>query len=478
MGESLLLNGMGFLLALGLIVGGQRAFNEFIQKDLSLTDVASNAFWFVGVGLLLSGSLASGGYVAFVMTSFQPVQTLKGPEPHPRSYGRGGPLRQTLVVAQFSASIALVVSTLVLYRQLQYMQNKDLGVRLDQRVVIQGPKLGDEPTLALGTAVLENQLAKLPFVKAYSTTSIVPGNQYSFGANGIKKENPPADAEKKSYSMGIIDDRYLQTFGIGLVAGRNFTPREAEAAWGKIAKLMVNETAARQLGFAQPAEAAGQIINWEQPFEIVGVVKDYHHQGLRQAIDPIIFMPRRGLPADFAVQLTTDPIQGGNIQRKLAELERLYKAAYPGNPFEFYFVDERYNEQYRTEQQYGQVFIIASALAIFIACLGLFGLATHMTEQRTKEIGVRKVLGASVFGIVTLLSGDFVKLVTVSFVLAIPLAWYAMHRWLQDFAYKIDIEWWMFAGAGGLAVGVALLTVSFQSVKAALMNPVNALRSE
>jgi putative ABC transport system permease protein len=468
LGESLLLNLVGFGVAFGIVMLLQNVFNEFIQKELSLSMLFTGGFWLVGLGMLLVGALASGSYVAFAMTSFQPVQTLKGTF----RTGRGGWLRKTLVVAQFGASVVLVVATLVLYRQLQYMQDKDLGVQIDQRVVINGPQVGDERTLAPYTTALENQLSQLPYVKNFCQTGIVPGNNYNFNAGGITKQNPHPDDVKKSYSMGIIDDRYLKTYGIGLVAGRNFTVREAELAWEKSAKLMVNETAARQLGFASPAKAAGQVINWGQPYEIVGVVKDYHHQGLRQAIGPMIFLPRRST-ANLTIQLTTS-----QIGRKIAELEKLYKASYPGNPFEYYFVDERYNEQYKSEQQYGQLFTIASGLAIFIACLGLFGLATFMTEQRNKEIGVRKVLGASVTSIVTLLSKDFLKLVLVAIILACPIAWYAMNRWLQDFAYKIDIEWWVFGLAGLLAVSIALLTVSFQSVRAALMNPVNSLRSE
>ncbi|WP_460981127.1 ABC transporter permease [Spirosoma fluminis] len=472
LGESLLLNLIGFVVALLLIASLQDVFNEFVKKELGLSTLLSTGGWLIGLMLLIVGSLTSGGYVAFAMTSFQPSQTLKGTF----RTNRGGLLRKTLVVAQFSASVALVVSTLVLYRQLQYMQNKDLGVQLDQRVVIQSPQIGDDRLLASRATVLEDQLAQLPYVKNFCQ-GIVPGNYYNFGASGITRQHPRPGDEKKNYSMGIVDDRYLKTYGLKLVAGRNFTTQEAELEWEKSAKLMINETAARQLGFASPAQAAGQVITWGQPYEIVGVVKDYNHQGLHKAIDPIIFMPRRHGPASLTLQLTTDPAQG-SIQGKLTDLERLYKAAYPGNPFEFYFVDENYNKQYETEQQYGQVFTLASALAIFIACLGLFGLATYMTEQRTKEIGVRKVLGASVGSIVALLSKDFLKLVFVSIVIASPIAWYAMNRWLQDFAYKVDIEWWMFALAGLLAVGIALLTVSFQSIKAALMNPVKSLKTE
>ncbi|GAB2586700.1 ABC transporter permease [Spirosoma areae] len=468
LGESLLLNIVGFGMALLLVASLQGAFNEFVKKDLSLSVLNSNGFWLIGLILLIAGALASGGYVAFALTSFQPVQTLKGT----LRAGKGGWLRKTLVVAQFSASVALVIATMVLYRQLQYMQNKDLGVRLAQRVVIKGPAVEQNGSFKPGTAALEHELSQLPYVKNFCQTGIVPGNYYNFTATGITKQTPRPRDDKKSYSMGIIDDRFLTTYEIGLAAGRNFTIREAESGWEKSAKLMVNETGARQLGFASADKAVGQLINWGQAFEIVGVVKDYHHQGLQQAIEPVIFLPRRSV-SDLTVQLTTD-----NIQDKLVDLERIYKASYPGNPFEFYFADENYNKQYQTEQQYSQVFTVASGLAIFIACLGLFGLAAFTTEQRTKEIGVRKVLGASVASIVTLLSKDFLKLVLAAIMIASPIAWWAMNRWLQNFEYKIALEWWVFAGAGLLAIAIALMTVSFQSVKAALMNPVKSLRSE
>ncbi len=450
-----------------MVAGLQEVFNDFVQKELSLSILGASGLWWVGLLLLVVGALVSGGYVAFTLISFQPVETLKGILPT----GRGGFLRKSLVVAQFSASIALVAGTLVLYQQLRFMQNEDLGVALDQRLVIKSPEVG-EGSFVDRTAVLENDLTQLPYVKNFCQTGMVPGDHYNFSANGLTRQNASPDDARKTYSMGIVDDRYLATYGIALAAGRNFTSREAELGWEESAKLMVNEKAARQLGFASPEAAAGQIINWGQPYEIVGVVKDYHHQGLKQAIDPTVFMPRRSV-GNLTVNLTTD-----NIQRKIGELEALYKKSYPGNPFEFFFVDERYNQQYESEQQYGKVFTAASLLATFIACLGLFGLATFTAEQRTKEIGVRKVLGASVASIVALLSKDFLKLVLVAIVIASPIAWYAMNAWLADFAYKIDIEWWYFALAGGLAVGIALLTVSFQSVKAALMNPVKSLRSE
>ena len=472
LGESFLLNIIGFAVALLLVYSVQKSFNDFTQKNFSLEGLLADPSWIAAAVLLVLGALLSGGYVAFSVTSLQPIQILKGASGLKLNSGKDNWLRRILVVLQFSVSVILIIATMVLYRQLQFMQNKDLGFKADQRLVINGPQLGNGKALETSSALLDDQVSALPYVKNLSHSGIVPGDYYSFNASGIVKQGEKQDNAKKGYSMGIIDDRYLSIFQIVLVAGRNFTVREAEQAWEKSGKLMINESAARQLGFESPQKAAGAIISWGQPFEIVGVVKDYNHQGLQKAIDPIIFMPRRS-GGKLVLQLSTT-----NMQTQLKELESLYKAAYPGNPFEYYFVDQKYNEQYTTEQQYSQVFALASMLAIFIACLGLFGLASYMTEQRTKEIGVRKVLGASVASILGLVSKDFLRLVIISIVIACPIGGYLMQKWLQDFAYKTDIAWWMFAGAGGLVILIAVLTVGFQSLKAALMNPVQSLRNE
>ena len=468
LGESFLLNLIGFILAIGLVSLLQNTFNNLVNKELAISILQIDKIWILGLSFLLIGSLTSGIYVAFTLTSFKPVQSLKGIS----SIRRGSWLRKALVVGQFCASVILIIATLVLYRQLQYMQNQDLGVKLTQRVVIQSPQMVEESALEARTAVLEQQLSQLPYIENFSQTGIVPGNYYNFSANGIARPNASADDKKKGYSMGIIDDRYLRTYDISLAAGRNFTPHEARESWEKSAKIMVNELAAQQLGFPSAAAAIGKTIEWGQPFQIVGVIKNYHHQGLKETIAPLILLPRRSA-SNLTVQLTS-----GRMAWKLAELEKLYRASYPGNPFDYYFVDERFQQQYQREQQYAKVFTVASALAIFIACLGLFGLVTFISEQRTKEIGIRKVLGASVSGIVALLSKDFLHLVLIANVIAFPIAWYFMHEWLQDFPYRVTISWWIFALAGSVAAVIALVTVSLRAVKAAVANPVKNLRRE
>lgn len=472
LGESFLLNLIGFTFALLLVYAVQKSFNDFTQKNFSLAGLLSNPSWIWAAALLVVGALLSGCYVAFSVSSLSPAQILRGGPQLKLGSGRNNWLRQVLVVTQFSVSVVLIIATLVLYRQLEFMQNKDRGFKADQRLVINGPELGERLALANGSALLDNQVGALPYVRKLSHSGAVPGSYYSFNAAGIVRLGEKPDDDKRGYAMGIIDDRYLSVFEMQLAAGRNFTVQEAEQTWEKSRKLMLNEAAARQLGFESPQKAVGAMISWGEPYEIVGVVKDYNHQGLQKAIDPIIFMPRRS-GGKLILQ-----ISAADMQKHLRELETLYKAAYPGNPFEYYFVDQKYDEQYKTERQYSQVFAMASLLAIFIACLGLFGLASYVTEQRTKEIGIRKVLGASLSSILALISKDFLLLVTISILISCPLAAYLMNGWLADFAYRIQLSWWIFAFAGALVILIALVTVSWQSLKAALTNPVKSLRAE
>jgi putative ABC transport system permease protein len=243
--------------------------------------------------------------------------------------------------------------------------------------------------------------------------------------------------------------------------------------WNANSKVLMNETAVKQLGFQNPEDILHTKIQWdERALDVVGVVKDYHHKSLQNAIDPMIFYPQNN-STYFTVRLTAD-----KMQDKMAFLEKLYKKSFIGNPFEFFFVDDNYNKSYLSEKQYGDMFSTAAIWAIFIACLGLFGLTTFTVESRIKEIGVRKVLGASVQSIVSLLSKDFLLLVLIALLIASPVAWYFMHQWLQDFAYRIDIGWWVFALAGCIAVAIALSTVFYQAVKAAVTNPVKSLKAE
>ena len=468
--ESFLVNLLAFALAIVLIVLLQPLFNKLVGKQLSLQTLGTTSIWIYAVVLLLAGSLLSGAYTAFNLSKFNPVQTLKGKI----SKTAGGVLlRRSLVVSQFVISIALIIATIIIYNQLSYMQNKNLGINTNQLLVIRGPETGKDSTYKNRRTAFWNNIAGQAFVKDYCVSGTIPGGWYNFMTGGFTQPGSKKGDEFKTYAFAIINDRFIKTYQVPLVAGRNFTPEECAVDWNKNSKVMMNETAIKQLGFENPEQALRTKVQWdERALEVVGVIKDYNHTSLKRAIDPIIFYPQNN-NTYFSIRLTAD-----KMQDKIATLEKMYKASFAGNPFDYSFVDDNFNKSYADERQYGNIFTTASAWAIFIACLGLFGLATFTVESRLKEIGVRKVLGASVQSIVRLLSKDFLVLVFIAFLIACPLAWYGMNKWLQDFAYKVDISWLVFLIAGAVALVIALATVSFQAIKAAIANPVNSLRTE
>ncbi len=470
LGESLLVNILGFGLSLLLILLIQPLFNDIIGKELSLASLMESKVWLIGLLLLLAGSLLSGAYTAYSLAGFNPVETLKGKL---AKTNKGAVLRKSLVVAQFSISISLLLGTVLMYQQLNYMQNKNIGVNTEQLLVIRGPEIGKDSTYKNRKKAFLTDIAQQSFVKDYALSGTVPGNYYNFATSGFTQPGSKKGDELKSFSFAIIDNRYLPTYQIPVKAGRNFTDAECALEWNDNSKIMLNEKAIQELGFASPEDALRTKVQWdERQLEVIGVVKDYHHTGLQKAIDPIIFYPQNN-SVYFSIRLNTD-----KVQQSIARLETIYKQYFSNNPFEYFFADENFNKQYISERQYSRLLSTATVWAIFIACLGLFGLATYTVESRTKEIGVRKVLGASVTGIAQLLSKDFIKLVLVSIVIASPLAWWLMNKWLQDFVYRISIQWWVFVLTGISAIVMALATVSFQAVKAASANPVKSLRTE
>jgi len=470
LGESMLTNVLSFSLALILIYLLQPLFNQLIGKELSLVSLVGSSIWIVGLSILLFGSLLSGIYTAFALSRYNPVKILKG---NLTKSSNGILLRKSLVVSQFTISVVLILVTIVIYSQLKFMQSQNLGINTDQLLVVRGPEVGKDSSYKNRKAAFWNELGQQSFVKDFSLSGTVPGSFYNFKTSGFTQPSSKPGAELETYAFAIIGDRYLKTYGIELKAGRNFTQEETSVEWNANSKVLLNEKAIAKLGFKSAEEAIQNKIKWDERYlDVIGVVKDYHHLGLQSAIDPMIFYPQNST-SYITIKLTPD-----QIQNKMAKLEVMYKNFFAGNPFEYFFVDENFNKQYVSEKQYGQIFTTASVWAIFIACLGLFGLATFTVETRTKEIGIRKVLGASVVSIVSLLSLDFLKLVFAAIVIASPVAWYFMTDWLKDFENKIQLSWWIFAIGGVLAIIIAVLTIGFQSINAAFMNPVKSLKSE
>ncbi len=467
--ETLILTVSSTLLAVFLVKIFQGKFNDFAGKELSLSFLNQGWIWVAGVLLLVVGSVASGSYVAFVLTRFKPITTIRGKV---QANVKGLTLRKSLVVFQFTISVIFIIATAIIYKQLKYMQQENLGMNLNQLLVLQGPTVSSEGQAARNVA-FKNSLAQLPFVKKQAASNNVPGVGYNFFTNGITKFNDPQkDDERKSYAMFICDEHFFDTYGVQLKEGRTFTNEEAERSWNNLRKVIINESAARALGFPDGEAVIGKKISWGEAFEVIGVVKDYHHLSLREDIKPTIYLGSVSF-SYFTVQ--TD---SRNMQAKIGAIRDLYNRTFPGNPFEYFFADQKYDQQYITEQKLGNVFIAAACIAIFIACLGLYGLAAFSAKQRVKEIGIRKVLGAGVADITALLSKDFLFLVLIAIGIAIPVAWWAMQKWLQDFAYQTSISWWIFFVSGFAAIAIALLTISYQAIKAALANPVKSLRTE
>lgn len=470
LGESLLVNIIGFGLGLLVVQLMQPLFNHMVGKELTLSALFHTKAWMIALLLVIGGSLLSGAYTAYSLSGFNPIDTLKGKLV--KTTG-GVALRKSLVVLQFGISIGLLLVTAFIYKQLNYMQNRNLGVNTEELLVIRGPQVGRDSTYRDRRDAFVNIIAQQSFVKDYTLSGSVPGNGFNFATSGFTQPASRKGDEFKSFSFALIDDRYLNTYQIPLAGGRTFTQAETMVEWNDNDKVLMNEKAIEELGFTSVNDALNTKVQWdERKLQIIGVVKNYHHTGLQRAIEPIIFYPQSN-SAYFTVRLSSD-----KIQENVSRLEKLFKSYFINNPFEYFFADENFNKQYITEQQYSRLFTTASVWAIIIACLGLFGLATYTVESRTKEIGVRKVLGASVLTIAQLLSKDFLRLVLLAFVIATPVAWFAIHKWLEDFAYRIHLSWWVFVLAGIAAFAIAVLTISFQTVKAAVANPVKSLRTE
>jgi putative ABC transport system permease protein len=353
------------------------------------------------------------------------------------------------------------------------MNNKELGFNMDQMLLISPPVLTDfDSTFITRVNSFKEELKQLPMVKGATTSWSVPGGD--IGRSFNVRQADSASTNRFTVRHTGIDYDYLNVYGIKLLAGRNFTMSDHNEDWNKLHNTLINRSAVKLLGFSSPEAAIGKsILSNDRKWDVIGVVEDYHQKSLRFPLEPIRFMPAYSTNSVISVKIApTDP------SKTIAAIKQKYENFFPGNLFDYGFLDERFNRQYQNERLFSKGFGIFAALAIFVACLGLFGLAMFTTIQRTKEIGVRKVLGASVSNIMVLVSKDFLVLVLIASIIAFPVAWYAMNSWLENFAYRINISWGIFAAAGIAALLVALVTISFQAIKAAIANPVKSLRTE
>jgi putative ABC transport system permease protein len=475
--ESLLVTFISFFLALGVVNLILPVFNQFTNKQLSLNFSTDYRIWLYAIAFVTIIGLLSGSYPALLLSRFKPVLLLKGLKLQNRT---DLSLRKGLVVFQFTISVVMIIGTIVLFLQVRYLNNTNLGFNKDLLAVID---INTRKARSNFQAV-KNEMAKIPNVKSVSVTSRVPGEWKSIVTVKIKNTGS-TDEPNVSYLIGADKD-FLKTYEIKLLQGRNFdTPADSAA-------VIVNETAAKMLGIT---EASGQTVeiparswngdgtfvplnNDNTPFKpnVIGIVKDFHFQSLRDKIEPLVLAYNNN--PIFVIDYYSARIDSKDIPGTLDKLKAVMVSNDKDDPFEYHFLDDQLALFY-VEDGRRQTLLIWMALAtIFIACLGLFGLATYSAEQRVKEIGVRKVLGATVVNLASLLSKDFLKLVLIANGIAFPVAWWATNKWLQEYAYHINVQWWVFGLAGAAAIVIALLTVSYQALRAALINPVRSLRTE
>jgi putative ABC transport system permease protein len=458
-GESIIICLIAFIFSLLFSSLALPLFNQLAGKQIS-SSIFNNPMQ-VAVLLIVSigTGIIAGFYPSLVLSSFKPINVLKG---RFSTGTKGLILRKGLVVFQFTLSVFLIAGTIIVYTQLNYMRNQNLGFSKDQEMIIY-------TNFDKNKDIFKQSLASIPGVLSTTSSSSVPGSSNNCAYSQV--QNKAGEMQKTNLDLYFVDFDYIKQYNLQLVAGRAFSkdlPTDSTQA------MMINESAARLLGYQSPQEAVGRNFDqWGRKGKIIGVLKDFHYKSLQQKISPLTMRIE-----PFGLGMISIKVSTHNLQQTIRAIEKKWNTIIPNRPFEYHFLDDFFNQQYHAEVNFGNLFFNFAILAIFISCLGLLGLSSYSTIQRTKEIGVRKVLGASVSNIVNLLSKEFIKLVLIAFLIAAPAVWYCMNKWLQDFAYHTTISWWVFALAGSGSILIAFITISFQAIKAAIANPVKSLRTE
>lgn len=458
-GESVLLCLLAFILTVVLVSLLLPLFNQLAGKTVSHNLLQNgSALLLLLLGAVGTGVLA-GTYPAWVLSSFRPVKVLKG---RFVSGKNGISMRRGLVVAQFAISLSLIIATIVVYKQMNYMRNRDLGFQQNQMLVVRTfvPQVN---------AALKNTVQGLPGVQSVTFSSSAPGMDHTSAYSEL--ENVHGDMQKSNVDLYFVDFNFIAQYKIKMAAGRPFS---LDHKTDSTQAMVLNEAAVKTLGYSTPEAALGRRFKqWGREGKIIGVMKDFHYHSLQQKIQPLSMRIEPG-----AWELMSVNVRTTGLPATIAAIEKAWNTFAPGMPFNYQFLDDNFNRQYNSDERFGRLFFYFSILAIFISCLGLLGLVAYSTLQRSKEIGIRKVLGASAVSVMLLLSKDFVRLIAIAAVIAIPLVWYGMHQWLNGYAYRTNITWWIFAAAGLITLFIAVFTVSFHALKAALANPVKSLQAE
>ncbi len=462
--ESLLLNLTAIVIAGIAVFSLTPAFNTLMGMENAAGFVMSGKYWLIFLGVFISGSLLAGLYPSFVLSNYQPLAVLKGAF---KNSSGGLLLRKGLIVLQFGISVILIAGTIIVYQQVKYMRSQQLGVNITQTLVLDGAQSVADSLYSDVMQPFKTDLLRQAGIKSMTASTSVMGKEI-YWTNGIESLDHQERGAVTLYILGADYD-FIPQFQVKMMAGRNFSkdfPSDKKAA-------ILNDRAAEMLGFKDANDAIGKKIIRRDTLTVVGVVQSFHHLGLQKPIDPQLILLVPNARNAYSIK-----IQSADVKTTVAGVEKTWNKFFTNDPFSYYFLDDLFNQQYKADQQFGKVFTLFAFLAILIACFGLLGLSAYNILQRTKEVGIRKVLGASTQNVMFILSKDFLILVFIAFMFAAPISWWLMHNWLQDFAYRITISWWVFGLAGLLAVAIALGTISFQAVKAALAKPVKSLRTE
>lgn len=468
--EAGVINFISLIIAFLIVLVSLPFFNSISGFSLTSANLVQGWFIIMIIAVWLAGTFLSGFYPAFVLSSFRPVTVLKGKL---RNSRRGLILRKSLVVFQFAASVALIAGTLVVYDQLTFMMGKDIGVNIDQVLVVERPGIAPRDRNAFNSNidVFRNELAKNEATKAMASSLTVPGKQREYKT--IIKKYGSSDDSGINVRINSMDYDFVDVFGMKLLAGRLFSK---DYTIDQDTSIILTESSSRMLGFKKPEDAIGQTVtipDFEWNPIVAGVVNDYHQVSLKSALDPTLFYC-----APYGGEFYSIRISTSNLQQSINHVSDSWQKAFPGNPFEYFFLDSFFNKQYENEQRFGKLFTLFAGLAIVVGCLGLFGLSAFTAAQRTKEIGIRKVLGSTVSSIFLLLTREYIVLIAFAFLLAAPLTYMVMDNWIKGFSYQTTIHWTIFLFSGGIVLMIALLTVSFQTIRAAQANPVTSLRYE
>lgn len=469
--ESAFVNLLALVLAVVLVSGTAPLFNQLMGREIGFLMLREPMFWAVAAAIFAAGVFLSGFYPAFVISNVKPSEVLKGKYTHT---GKAGTVRKCLVVLQFTASLVLIAGTFTVDRQLAYMRQQPLGVDIERIFAIKYPGATEE--LSQKIEAYKRDLLTIPGVENATTSGSVPGMEVAtFLSNHLTGD---ATQQNRLYEMLVVDGHFLQTYGVEIIAGRGF----GDAFTGDEHRMVINESAVRTLGFRTPEEALGQRVTVETredaPMEIVGVVRDYHQQGLANDYTPIMMIRENAIPwlpqKFISVRYTAD----APIDRILQEAERRWERFFHESTFDHFFVDRFYDRQYSADSRFGTVFALFSALALFIAVVGLWILTLFAAHNRRKEMGVRKVFGATGWNLFSTLSSEFLWLVAAAVVIGIPLAWYAMQSWLGHYPFRVGINGWMFVVPVLILVAVTVATVSAQIMATLRANPIHSLKSE